>query len=249
MTSLKLHLYSDLAPWWPLMSAPADYEEEAGLYSDALDAVVNGGVRELLELGSGGGHNASHLKKRFNLTLVDLSPSMLEVSRELNPECEHLQGDMRSVRLARSFDAVLIHDAIMYMTTREELAAALATAFHHTRPGGAALFVPDDTLETFRPATSTGGHDGGGRSMRYLEWSRAPERGATSFRCTIVYVMLEGAAPPQVVHDEHLLGLFPRVTWLEAIREVGFEARALPYRHSTFTSDKEMFLGLRRPIS
>ena len=65
----------------------------------------------MLELGSGGGNNASHLKAHFQLTLVDLSPAMLAVSRALNPECEHLQGDMRTVRLGRRFDAPTDHIA------------------------------------------------------------------------------------------------------------------------------------------
>lgn len=48
------------------------------------------------------------------MTLVDLSPEMLTTSCALNPECEHLPGDMRTVRLGRLFDAVFIHDAIIY---------------------------------------------------------------------------------------------------------------------------------------
>ena len=67
----------------------------------------------LLELGSGGGNNASHLKARFNCTLTDISPDMLALSRTLNPECEHLEGDMRTLRLGRTFDVVFIHDAIV----------------------------------------------------------------------------------------------------------------------------------------
>ncbi len=97
--------------------------------------------RTVLELGSGGGNSAYHLKSRFEMTLVDLSPNMLAVSRALNPECEHVQGDIRTVRLGRTFDAVFVHDAICHMTTESDLRAALKTAFVHCRPGGAALFV------------------------------------------------------------------------------------------------------------
>jgi hypothetical protein len=38
-----------------------------------------------------------------------------------DPECEHLQGDMRELRIDRTFDAVFVHDAIAYMTTEEDL--------------------------------------------------------------------------------------------------------------------------------
>jgi SAM-dependent methyltransferase len=168
-------LYGDLAPWWPLLSAPEEYAEEAEVYRRVLVAAADIPVREVLELGSGGGNNASHLEADFTMTLVDRSPAMLDVSRALNPELEHVEGDMRTVRLGREFDAVFIHDAICYITAEEDLAAVAATARAHCRPGGVALLVPDDVAETFRPGTEHGGHDGDGRAARYLEWTHEPD--------------------------------------------------------------------------
>ena len=113
-----------------------------------------------LELGCGGGNTALHLKRRFRrLLLTDLSPEMLAVSRALNPECEHQVGDMRTLRLGRSFDAVFVHDAVCYMTTEADLRRAMETAWAHCRPGGAVLFQPDYVRENFRAAASAGGCD------------------------------------------------------------------------------------------
>src|SRR5579871_2999295 len=109
-------LYSELSPWYHLLSAPADYWEEADFIRNSLASAGTQSSASLLELGSGGGNNASHLKADFKLTLVDLSEGMLDLSRVLNPECEHIRGDMRTLRLDRLFDAVFVHDAIMYMT-------------------------------------------------------------------------------------------------------------------------------------
>jgi len=117
-------LYSDLASWWPLISAPEEYVEEAASAASLL-RTANPPTRTVLELGSGGGNNAFHLKREFEMTLVDLSDEMLAVSRQLNPECNHLQGDMRKVRLGRSFDAVFVHDAIDYMITEVDLRRAV----------------------------------------------------------------------------------------------------------------------------
>lgn len=103
--------YGDLAVWWPLMSPPAEYAEEAAFAATVLRSAAIP-VREVLELGSGGGHNAAHLKASFAMTLVDLSDEMLDVSRRLNPECDHHRGDMRTVRLGCGFDAVFVHDAV-----------------------------------------------------------------------------------------------------------------------------------------
>ena len=110
-------MYSDLAPWFHLLTHPSDYTDEAEFVTRVVDEVVGEDARTLLELGSGGGNNASHLKARFECTLTDLSPEMLALSRTLNPECEHLEGDMRTLRLDRTFDIVFIHDAISYLTT------------------------------------------------------------------------------------------------------------------------------------
>ena len=64
---------------------------------------------------------------------------------------------MRTVRLGRAFDAVLVHDAVDYMTTEAELGQVIETAFVHCRPGGIAVFVPDHVAETFQAASGGGG--------------------------------------------------------------------------------------------
>ena len=175
-------LYRELAPWFHLLTAPEEYAEEAEHYRRMITEASERRPRTVLELGSGGGNNASHMKAHFELTLVDRSPQMLEVSRSLNPECEHLVGDMRTVRLGRTFDAVFVHDAVDYITTEPDLRAVAETAFVHCRPGGVAVFVPDYVRERFRPRTSHGGYDRGAMGLRYLEWVWDPDPSDTSLR-------------------------------------------------------------------
>ena len=130
-------MYGDLASWWHLLSSPEEYAEEASFFHKVFIDSTGHPPQTMLELGSGGGNNAFHLKKYFQMTLADLSAGMLAMSQQLNPECEHLEGDMRTLRIDRLFDAVFIHDAICYMTTPEDLRRAFDTAFAHCRPGGA----------------------------------------------------------------------------------------------------------------
>ena len=239
-------MYTDLAGWWPLLSQPADYAEEAGIFQRVLLA-ANPRIHTLLELGSGGGNNASHLKQRFAMTLVDRSPGMLAVSQQLNPTLPHQQGDMRSARLGQTFDAVFIHDAICYMLTEDDLRQAIQTAAAHLKPGGVALLVPDHMAETFRPHTDHGGHDGAGRSLRYLEWSYDPDPSDTLTIADYTYLLREGDAQVTCLYDRHVNGLFPRATWLGLMAESGFEARLLPFEHSEVAPDEtEMVLGVLR---
>ena len=219
-----MRLYSELAGWFHLLTAPEDYEEEAAEIVRLAEEAGEGELRTLLELGSGGGNNASHLKHRFDCTLTDLSEQMLEVSRGLNPECEHVEGDMRTLRLGRTFDAVLAHDAIVYMTTEADLRAVFATAFEHLRPGGVAVFLPDCVRETFAEQTRHGGHDGGGRSLRYLEWTHDPDPADSTYEVDFAIVLREDGTT-RVVHQHFVEGLFDEAEWLAWLREAGFEPR------------------------
>jgi SAM-dependent methyltransferase len=240
-------LYSELAAWWPLLSPPADYAEEAAFYHRVLSAAGEIEPASLLELGSGGGSNAFHLKRHFRMTLVDVSPDMLAVSRALNPECEHLPGDMRTLRLDRQFDRVFIHDAICYMTTEADLRRAIETAYVHCKPGGAALFAPDHVAENFRPSTDHGGKDGERRALRYLEWTWDPDPADTAYTVDYVSLLRQEDGSMRVEHDRHVEGLFPRGVWLRLIEEVGFEAGRVPFAHSGFApGELEVFVG-RRP--
>jgi len=181
------------------------------------------------------------------MVLVDLSPQMLKVSRALNPECEHVQGDMRSVRLGREFDGVFVHDAIVYMTTEADLRAALETAFTHCRPGGAAIFAPDHVRETFGPSTDHGGHDGAdGRGLRYVEWTWDPDPNDTTYTVDYAYLLRSSDGSLRVEHDRHVEGLFSRGDWLRLLALVGFEARVVPFDHSELEPGKyEIFVATK----
>jgi SAM-dependent methyltransferase len=235
-------MYAEFADWWHILSAPDEYAEEAGIFADAIALNSPREVKTVLEIGSGGGNNASHMKERFELTLVDLSEGMLAASRKINPELEHIQGDMRDARLGRTFDAVFVHDAIAYMTNVEDLASAIETAAIHVEPGGIALLVPDETTETFEAETSHGGHDAGDRSIRYLQWTHPLE--GTTCEVTYAFVLKEGT-DIRVELDRHTVGVFPRATWLELIERAGLEPRTVPYVHSEVERDHEMFVGIK----
>jgi SAM-dependent methyltransferase len=240
-------MYDELASWWPLLSAPEDYEEEAAFYGSTLADACDRPPRTVLELGSGGGNNASHLKSRFKMVLVEPAAGMRTVSEALNPGCEHVDGDMRSVRLGREFDAVFVHDAVCYMTTEADLRLAIETAFVHCRPGGAALFAPDYVRENFVPGTDHGGHDGtDGRGFRYLEWVWDPDPSDTSYLVDYLFALRTSDGNVRVEHDRHVEGLFSRTVWLRLLSDAGFEPRVVPFEHSELDpGSHEVFIAQR----
>ena len=252
-----MRLYRELAEWWPLLDDPADYAEEAGVYGDLLAAACDAPIESLLELGCGGGNSASHLKRRFRrLLLTDVSPDMLAVTRALNPECEHRLGDMRTLRLGRTFDAVFVHDAVCYMTNEADLRRAMETAWLHCGPGGAVLFAPDYVRENFRVGATAGGCDerqaagragACARGLRYLEWVWDPDPRDTEYTVDYAFLLRERDGSVRAVQDRHVEGLFARDRWLDLLAGVGFEARSVPLVLSDVEPGRhEMFVG-RRP--
>lgn len=244
---MQTALYDDLVPWYLLLDPREDHADEAAEFAAHFARALGSEGGDLLELGAGAGNNASYLQPAWRCTLVDLSPRMSELSRAQNPAAEHVLGDMRTVRLGRTFDAVLVHDAVVYMTTEADLRAAAETAFVHTRPGGAALFVPDCLRDGFCEYTDLHEGDDGRRSLRCLEWSWDPDPGDSTY--TVEYaLLLRDGDRVTAVHDRHVEGLFTEATWVRLLEQVGYRVeivvRALDEGPGCYTD--RMFL-CRRP--
>ena len=217
-------LYNELAQdWYQLLTPLYEYEEEAEIYHQIFKTKLKPDRKNILEFGSGAGHVAYYLKQWYTLFLSDLSEDMLAISRTVNPECEHFPGDMRTLRLGQTFDAVFIHDAIMYMTSQDELRQAFSTAFIHCKPGGFAFISPDYTKETFKPGTEHGGSDGSERGLRYLSWTYDPDTTDSTYTVDYAYLMRNADGSLNVEKDRHIEGLFSKKVWLDLLTAAGFE--------------------------
>ena len=240
-------LYGDLARLWPLMSPPDHYADEARYWLRELRSRLPPGRRRILDLGTGGGHHLSHLTGEFDATAVDLSEGMLAHSRRLNPGVAHHVGDMRTVRLGETYDAVLIHDAISYMTTEADLRAVFATARAHLRPGGLLIVAPDDYTETFHPPhvehRTTRNAD---TELTYVEYSTDLDPTDTTIETTYVF-FIKSHGKLQVEVDHHTTGLFPVATWQRLLTEAGFEVERVEYPVSE--DGREMWLWVGRLVA
>ncbi len=220
-------IYSEFVAWYPLFDPLAGHQEEALCYREAFLRNIEGKKESLLELGSGAGNNAYYLKSVFHCTLSDISPEILELSKTTNPESTHLVADMRSLKLSKQFDAVLVHDAISYMSRLSDLKAALHSAYIHTRPGGIAIVTPDSYRETFVEQHYVYLGQDEKRSLKALEWSWDPQPSDDSYQADYVF-MLRESGRLRTVHDQHTVGLFSQETWLTLLTDLGFQVSWLP---------------------
>ena len=207
MADRPLKLYSELATWWPLLSPPSHYVEEAADLRPALHAAPDAPPRTLLELGSGGGSLAFHLKGDFQLTLTDrVGRDARQSTARSTPSASTSRATCaRSTSGARSI-IVLIHDAIMYCTDPASVqrgagdrGAALPSRRRDAAPPG----LREGDLHAQTPITAAKMAPDG-RALRYLEWTTDPDPADDTFQTLYVFAMREADGTTAVEHDLHL---------------------------------------------
>ena len=128
------------------MYAPSD--EQARFWADR--AREAGGP--ILELACGTGRVTIPLAREgFDVTGIDLAPSMLERAREKaaaeGVALEWVEGDIRGFDLGRRFDLIFLPgNTVCHLLDRESLEACLASVRAHLTPKGrfvVTVFVPD----------------------------------------------------------------------------------------------------------
>ncbi len=220
-------LYSDLAWLWPLWGDPdGEYAEWCAHVVEMIAKHAKREVRTLLNLGCGGGKNAYNLKRHYEVTGLDLSPAMLANAKKLNPECTFVQGDMRDFSLPTRFDAILIDDAVSYMTLCEDLLRLFRAAYRHLEPGGVMIVSPDGTKETFEQNETRVSHAEAkarpeGVDVVFIENNYDPDPTDDAYEGLIVYLIRENGKL-RVEVDHHKLGLFAAGVWPTLLREAGF---------------------------
>jgi SAM-dependent methyltransferase len=118
----------------------AAYEKDAAagrnVHGEA-DFVERHGPRSVLDAGCGTGRVARELACRgVEVAGVDLDPRMLAVARRKAPQIDWRVGDLSTIDLERTFEAVLLAGNVMIFLTPGTEGAVLATMAHLLTPSG-----------------------------------------------------------------------------------------------------------------
>jgi hypothetical protein len=124
----------------------------------------------------------------------------------------------------------------MHMRSERDLKRAIATAFAHCKHGGIALFQPDFVRETFDLSTRRGGHSENGRQVRFVETQGSRGGSRTLVDVDFEFTLTNEKGRTRVARDRHVVGLFPRATWLKMLRAAGFRVRCVtdPWKRECF---------------
>jgi SAM-dependent methyltransferase len=172
---------------------------------------------------------------------------MLKLAKELNPASEYIHGDMRSIRLGKTYDIVVALDSVNYMKTEEDLIDLFQTAYKHLNPGGVFLTVVEENSERFKQnRTISSTHSRGDTQITFIENSYDPNPDDNHFEMTFIYLVRD-KGNLEIHTDSHIWGLFKMETWRRLLKKAGFSVQELKFAHSTFLEDEflPMFVCLK----
>jgi len=137
---------------------------------------------------------------------------------------------MRTCRLGRTFDAVLMDDAISHMNSRADFVAAFRTAYDHLEAGGVLIATPDVTIETFRQnRTTSTAASRDGLDVVFVENVYDPDATDEQYETTILYLIREHGRL-RIETDHWTMGIFSLDTWRQVLLDTGFRVHEESYR-------------------
>ena len=237
-----MKLYKELSKWYRLITPLEDYKEEAKIIKNII-LENNSKAKTILEFGCGAGHNAFYLKKDFVMTLTDISQDMLNLSKEINPDCEHFLGDMKKINLKQQYDVVFVHDAISYINNIKDLEKVIKNASKHCNKGGLLILCPDHFKDTFKANTSCGGVDNENVGLRYLQWENLLNQ--NQYVADLAFILRDEEGKIKVESDHHIMGLFSKIEWQKLLEQNGFNSFIKEHLVNE-TEHFSIIIGIRR---
>ncbi|OKJ96470.1 hypothetical protein AMK34_21485 [Amycolatopsis sp. CB00013] len=96
----------------------------------------------LLDLGCGTARDLAQLATTHRCVGVDLQPALIEHARQRYPDLELHIGDLRDLRLNRTFDVITcLGNTLAYLHHNNDIQAAFATFAAHAHPGALLIIV------------------------------------------------------------------------------------------------------------
>lgn len=158
----------------------ATYEARAAAGEDVhgeANFVQALGAHSVLDAGCGTGRVGRELARRgLDVAGVDVDPAMLDTARRKAPGVPWLEGDLATVDLARTFDAIVMAGNVMIFLAPGTEAAVVANLARHLVPGGALVagfqLMPDRlALDAYDAHAAAAGLT---LSERWSTWDRDP---------------------------------------------------------------------------
>lgn len=215
-------MFTRSAPWYDLVYGAKDYAGEAARLR-ALIAALRPGAATLLDVACGTGRHLEHLVPHLRCEGTDLDAGLLAVAAARLPGVPLTVADMAELDLGRRFDVVTcLFSAVGYLVEVDRLRAAVDRMAAHLAPGGVLLVEPWILPEAWEdPGRSFVAEARDGDRLVVRVGSGRRDGRVSSLR---FHYVAARAGAIETVDEEHVLGLFTRDEYLEAVAAAGLAA-------------------------
>jgi SAM-dependent methyltransferase len=199
------------------------------------------GRKTLLDVACGTGAHLAELRQWYQVEGADLSPAMLAVARERLPGVPLHEADMRTLDLARSFDAVIcLFSSIGYVTDPSEMRSTVVRLAAHVAPGGVLIFDgwvrPDEWRESFRPEPDIARDE----EMLVVRLAHSSRKGNVTE--LDMHHLVQTAEGIDYFVEHHRLALTTTADYVSAVESAGLTARVIP----DYMPGRDRIVGLKK---
>jgi SAM-dependent methyltransferase len=217
-----------------------DYPAEAADLHRIIDDACPA-AQTLLDVACGTGAHLVEMQRWYAVEGVDLSPAMLAVARTRLPGIPLQEGDMRTLDLGKTFDAVTcLFSSIGYMTDAAEMRSAIAHLAAHVAPGGVLIIDgwvrPDQWRDNFRPDSPDVASDDEVTVVRLSVSHR--DGNITELEMHHLVQTDDGI---EYFMEPHRLRLTDTNDYVSAVKDAGLEARVIP----DYMPNRDRIVGTR----
>jgi SAM-dependent methyltransferase len=141
-----MSVFNECAQYYDLIYSRKDYAGESEYIHKIIQAHCPD-ARTVLNLGCGSGRHDQFLAmKGYSIVGVDFSKDMLlsaerNAGRDYVQNIQYMHGDIRNIRLGKTFDVVIsLFHVMSYQVTNEDLINVFTNAKRHLESGGVFIF-------------------------------------------------------------------------------------------------------------
>jgi SAM-dependent methyltransferase len=235
-------MYERSAQFYDLIYSASRFKPAAE-WAAEVDAIIRGrnpSARTLLDVACGTGHHLSHLRDHYSVEGVDISEEMLRVARARLPDVPLHQGDMRSLELGRTFDAVTcLFSSIGYAQGPDELTATIDGFGRHLNGGGVLVLEgwvrPDAFNDRFRGEPEVVVSE----EVDIVRLSRSERRGR--YTTADMHHLVRTDQGIEHFAESHVMYMATTEEYVAAVETAGMRAEVLP----DYMPDRDRVVGVR----
>jgi SAM-dependent methyltransferase len=221
-------LYKSLSWCYEFITTGKGHEEEANFIKKMVKKYKKSRSKYLLDVGCGHGWHDKFLKKKFNITGIDLNKTILKLAKKRNPEIIYRQGNMRKFNLNKKFDIVISFDAMMYNLNYKDLKRTIKNLANHLKEDGVLIFHLDrlkDNFKQFGIVSNPEGHQflKNNTHLTYFQIDYDKNLKDTLFESCIVFFIAKKGKTIEIKTDIEKMGLFEISKIKKILSELSFK--------------------------